>query len=159
MKRFLTFVAGVLIAAPLWAQTPAAPAAGTTNVEVDPIRCWWRTSTGAIRTGEPFDLTLTCAVLENEGVQVIPDESRLGTNLRAGLIGTLGGLGDATVAAEARRYVGQLKDDPTAIPPTIRNPKSGNIGRISEKSGSSVRSTPTSLSRYFAHSNAPLGVK
>jgi len=46
-------------------------------VEVDPIRCWWRTSVGAVRIGETFGLTLTCAVLENEAVQVVPDESRL----------------------------------------------------------------------------------
>ena len=47
------------------------------NVELDPIRCWWRTSTGAVRIGETFSVVLTCAVLQNEAVQVIPDESRL----------------------------------------------------------------------------------
>ncbi len=47
-------------------------------VEIDPIRCWWRTSTGAVRIGETFTLALTCAVLETEAVQVVPDESRLG---------------------------------------------------------------------------------
>src|SRR5260370_36286 len=31
-------------------------------VQVDPIRCWWRTSAGAVRIGETFDLRLTCAV-------------------------------------------------------------------------------------------------
>jgi hypothetical protein len=46
-------------------------------VEVDPIRCWWRTSAGAVRIGETFDLALTCAALENDMVQVVPDESRL----------------------------------------------------------------------------------
>jgi hypothetical protein len=45
---------------------------------VDPIRCWWRTSQGSVRIGELFDLSLTCAVLENDAVQVVPDESRLG---------------------------------------------------------------------------------
>jgi hypothetical protein len=60
------------------AQTPAMPPSGTTaNVEVDPIRCWWRTSAGFVRIGETFDLSLTCAALDNEAVQVIPDESRL----------------------------------------------------------------------------------
>ena len=55
------------------AQTPAMPPPGTTaNVEVDPIRCWWRTSAGAVRIGEQFDLSLTCAVLENDAVQVVP---------------------------------------------------------------------------------------
>jgi hypothetical protein len=46
-------------------------------VEVDPIRCWWRTSAGAVRLGENFTIGLTCAVLEADGVQVIPDESQL----------------------------------------------------------------------------------
>ena len=46
-------------------------------VETDPIRCWWRTSAGAVRIGETFTLTLTCAVLDDEAVQVVPDESRL----------------------------------------------------------------------------------
>ena len=46
-------------------------------VEVDPIRCWWRTSQGAVAVGQPFTLTLTCAVLENDAVRVIPDESPL----------------------------------------------------------------------------------
>jgi hypothetical protein len=46
-------------------------------VEVDPIRCWWRTSSAAVRIGETFTLGLTCAVLEADGVQVIPDESQL----------------------------------------------------------------------------------
>jgi hypothetical protein len=31
-----------------------------------------------VRIGETFELALTCAVLENEMVQVVPDESRLG---------------------------------------------------------------------------------
>ena len=62
-----------------FAQTPATAPPGVTSVEVDPIRCWWRTSVGAVRVGETFDLTLTCAVLENESVQVVPDESRLGS--------------------------------------------------------------------------------
>jgi hypothetical protein len=46
--------------------------------EVDPIRCWWQSSAGAITIGEAFTISLTCAVLETESVQVVPDESRLG---------------------------------------------------------------------------------
>jgi hypothetical protein len=45
---------------------------------VEPIRCWWQSSTGAITIGESFDVTLTCAVLDTAAVQVVPDESRLG---------------------------------------------------------------------------------
>jgi hypothetical protein len=46
-------------------------------VETAPIRCWWRSSTGAVAIGEPFDVRLTCAVLETDTVQVVPDETRL----------------------------------------------------------------------------------
>ena len=53
----------------------ASPAPG--NVEVDPIRCWWRTSAGAVRVGELFGVVLTCAVIENELNVVVPDQSRL----------------------------------------------------------------------------------
>jgi hypothetical protein len=60
------------------AQPAPTREAGTTNVEVDPIRCWWRTSAGAVRIGEQFDVSLTCAVLESEAVSVVVDESRLG---------------------------------------------------------------------------------
>ena len=78
-KRFL--LAGVLLAA-ISGLARAQPAptkeAGTRNVEVDPIRCWWRTSAGAVRIGEQFDVSLTCAVLETPAVAVIVDESRLG---------------------------------------------------------------------------------
>jgi hypothetical protein len=75
-----------------WAQAtpahPAPPAASAPSaasaapdakmVEVDPIRCWWKTSDGAVRVGQTFTLTLTCATLQNESVQVVPDETRLG---------------------------------------------------------------------------------
>jgi hypothetical protein len=46
-------------------------------VETDPIRCWWRSSVGAVQIGEHFTVTLTCAVLDSDSVQVVPDETRL----------------------------------------------------------------------------------
>jgi len=75
MKKLLLVMA-VWLAWPAMAWSQPAP---TTEqmVSVDPIRCWWRTSEGAVRLGETFDLSLTCAVLDNEAVQVVPDESRL----------------------------------------------------------------------------------
>lgn len=81
-KRLLLLLA-LLASAPgmAAAQTPATPSDRTTNVEVDPIRCWWRTSAGAVRIGELFDLSLTCAVLESDAVQVVPDESRFGSGV------------------------------------------------------------------------------
>ena len=41
------------------AQPAPTRESGTRNVAVDPIRCWWRTSAGAVHVGEQFDLTLT----------------------------------------------------------------------------------------------------
>ena len=54
-----------------------AAAAQAQNVETDPIQCWWRTSAGAIRVGETFNVVLTCAVIETPDVKVVVDESRL----------------------------------------------------------------------------------
>jgi hypothetical protein len=67
-------LSGLLLAGPALAAAQDNPAK---MVEVDPIRCWWRTSSAAVRMGETFTVGLTCAVLEADGVQVIPDESQL----------------------------------------------------------------------------------
>jgi hypothetical protein len=66
MKKLLLMMAiGLAWPASGWTQ----PAPTTEQmVSVDPIRCWWRTSEGAVRLGQTFDLTLTCAVLDNEAV-------------------------------------------------------------------------------------------
>jgi hypothetical protein len=45
--------------------------------QTDPIRCWWRTTRGAVAIGETFDATLTCAIREQETSRTVPDESRL----------------------------------------------------------------------------------
>jgi hypothetical protein len=83
LQTSLAAVLGLLLCSPAAAQpapppapAPAAPAGGV-NVETDPIRCWTRASAGSVRIGETFTATLTCAVLETELVQVIPDESKL----------------------------------------------------------------------------------
>src|SRR5580765_7182710 len=79
--RRTTLLVGIIIAAgvSLVAQNapPGAPPPGTVNVDADPIRCWWRTSANAVRVGESFSLTLTCAIVENETTTVVPDQSRL----------------------------------------------------------------------------------
>jgi hypothetical protein len=82
VKRLVLFLL-MLSPAVAAAQPKATQSDRVESVEVDPIRCWWRTSVGAIRLGEPFDLALTCAVLETSAVQVIPDESRLGNGVIA----------------------------------------------------------------------------
>jgi hypothetical protein len=59
----------------LWAMPVMAQ--GTVDVEVEPITCWWRSSTSAVRSGEPFTLMLTCQVVETETTKVVPDLSKL----------------------------------------------------------------------------------
>jgi len=56
-----------------------APAAAQTDqtVETDPLQCWWRTSAGAVRVGEPFTVVLTCAVLETDAATVVIDQGKL----------------------------------------------------------------------------------
>lgn len=85
MNRFVPslLIVVALTPATTGAQPKATQSDRVESVEVDPIRCWWRTSAGAVRLGEPFDLSLTCAVLETEAVQVVPDESRLGNGVIA----------------------------------------------------------------------------
>jgi hypothetical protein len=42
-----------------------------------PISCWWRSDRAAVRIGEPFGLTLTCRVMENERTTVVPNLSEI----------------------------------------------------------------------------------
>lgn len=85
MKRLWMTAAGIVLAMGLTgivtgtatrAQTPAQ-AQEQVGREVEPIRCWWLTTTAAVRIGETFSVVLTCAVLENESMTVVPDQSRL----------------------------------------------------------------------------------
>jgi hypothetical protein len=64
--------------------TPSTPAAQTnapsgsnSELVVPPIECWWKTDRSAVRIGEHFMLTLTCAVLDTDRVRVVVDESAL----------------------------------------------------------------------------------
>ena len=87
MIRDLVLFALIAAAVPAQAQAPgprppssagaSARQAEVDLVEVEPITCWWRTSTSAVRTGESFGLTLTCAVVETEANKVVPDFSKL----------------------------------------------------------------------------------
>lgn len=105
MKRFLSCCSVWMVAALAGAQPPPTQPEGTRNIEVDPIRCWWRTGAGAVRIGETFDLWLTCATLENDAVQVIPDESRLGTAVvQMAPFEVLGGAHPADIRSGSRRF-------------------------------------------------------
>ena len=76
--RISLFATLLLSGTAAFAQAPRpTPPVPVDMVEVEPITCWWRTSTSAVRTGEPFGLTLTCAVVETEANKVVPDFSKL----------------------------------------------------------------------------------
>lgn len=87
--RRLASLAAALAGTTAIAQTPATPPSRPGGLagamvapdlrpsEAHPLQCWWRTSAGAVRVGEVFDLTLTCAVLDTESLEAVPDESRL----------------------------------------------------------------------------------
>lgn len=83
----------------------AAPADLGGNVENDPIRCWARTSSGAVRIGETFTVTLTCAVIETDLVQVVPDESKLGVAvMQMTPFEVAGGFHPADIKTNSRRF-------------------------------------------------------
>ena len=67
----------VLTAALSVSAQPGVPTAPADGVLTEPIRCWWRSSAGAVRVGETFDVLLTCAVLETGAITVVPDQSAL----------------------------------------------------------------------------------
>jgi hypothetical protein len=116
MKRALLFVL-VVSGVPVFAQAPspkppasAQPSAGNQArpvdmVEVEPITCWWRTSTTAARTAEPFDLRLTCSVVETEANKVVPDFSKLDpTVVQLPPFEVLGGTHAADLLAPGKRF-------------------------------------------------------
>src|ERR1051326_2926515 len=73
VRRLISLLAacGTLAAATALAQQQ------TQTTTADPIQCWWRTSAGAVRVGEPFTLVLPSAVLGTGDVKVVPDQSKL----------------------------------------------------------------------------------
>jgi hypothetical protein len=82
---------------------PAASAQPTQTT--DPLQCWWRTGTGAIRIGEQFSIVLTCAVLETEAATVIVDQSRLEPSVvQFAPFEVLGGSHGADLRRDDRRF-------------------------------------------------------
>ena len=107
MRAFLVSLVALMSAVAANAQTPPnrAADAGSQPVEVDPIRCWWRTSSGAVRIGEHFELWLTCAALETDAVQVVPDQSHLGVEVVAmAPFEVVGGSHPADLRSGSRRF-------------------------------------------------------
>jgi hypothetical protein len=105
MKPLLVF-AIVVSAVPALAQAPAAkPQAPVDMVEVEPITCWWRTSTTAVRTAEPFEIRLTCSVVETEANKVVADFSKLDpTVVQLPPFEVLGGTHAGDLVAPGKRF-------------------------------------------------------
>lgn len=98
-------------AQPRPASRPAPPAEPAPTGEqlrpggIDPIRCWWQSSTGAITIGESFNVVLTCAVIETDSMQVVADESRLGVaSIQMAPFEILGGSHPADAHRQQRRF-------------------------------------------------------
>src|SRR3954447_25751599 len=82
-----------------------AAAAGAQTVQTDPLQCWWRTSAGAVRVGEPFTVVLTCAVLETDAATVVVDQTRLEPSVvQFAPYEVLGGSHGADLRTEQRRF-------------------------------------------------------
>jgi len=105
MKRACVYF-GLLIAGfGLIGTGPASAQTGTDMVEVEPITCWWRTSTSAVRSGEAFDVRLTCAVVETEANKVVADFSKLdATVVQLPPFEVLGGTHAADLVTPGKRF-------------------------------------------------------
>src|SRR5216683_3346110 len=80
-------------------------AAAGQDVQTDPLQCWWRTSAGAVRVGEPFSVVLTCAVLETDAATVVVDQSRLEPSVvQFAPFEVLGGSHGADLRTDQRRF-------------------------------------------------------
>ena len=97
MKTRLLFVLALLAA--------GVSAAAAQTVQTDPLQCWWRTSAGAVRVGEPFSVVLTCAVLETDAATVVVDQTRLEPSVvQFAPFEVLGGAHGADLRTDQRRF-------------------------------------------------------
>src|ERR1700710_1117989 len=93
----------LVFALELAAATVSGAAAQT--VQTDPLQCWWRTSAGAVRVGEPFTVVLTCAVVETDAATVVVDQSRLEPSVvQFAPFEVLGGSHGADLRTDERRF-------------------------------------------------------
>ena len=76
-------------------------------MEVEPLTCWWRTSTGAVRLGEPFSITLTLlAARRPSAARVLLDESRLDPSvIQVPPFDVLGGARADDIGTPGRRFL------------------------------------------------------
>ena len=95
---------GAWFESPLAAQETQQPA-GLTEVELDPITCWWKTDRSAVHVGEQFTLLLTCNVIDTARVRVEADESDLAPSAIALVpFEVVGGTRFGDIQAPPRRY-------------------------------------------------------
>src|SRR5438093_9106933 len=93
----------ITLALALSAASAAAQTAQT--VETEPLQCWWRTSAGAVRVGEPFTVVLTCAVLETDAATVVIDQGKLEPSVvQFAPFEVLGGQHAADLHTDLRRF-------------------------------------------------------
>lgn len=111
--RSLLFAALLLSGVPAFAQAPSSAqgpdrtsqAPAVDMVEVEPIKCWWRTSSSAVRSGEPFALTLTCSVVETAANKVVADFSKLDpTVVQLPPFEVIGGTHPGDIVVPGKRY-------------------------------------------------------
>lgn len=108
----VVFLSGDIVFAQAPSPKPSASAEASAGrqapvdmVEVEPITCWWRTSASAVRTAEPFDIRLTCSVVETESNKVVPDFSKLDpTVVQLPPYEVLGGTHAADLVAPGKRF-------------------------------------------------------
>jgi hypothetical protein len=96
---------GLLLAAHIADAQPAADRRAAAMVSADPIRCWWQSDAGAVAIGQAFSVTITCAVIDTDAVQVVPDESRLGVaTVQVTPFEILGGTHPSDARSGSRRF-------------------------------------------------------
>lgn len=101
----VVFAVAVAVAILLPGVPGAAAAAAQERGGIDPIRCWWQSSAGAVTIGESFSVVLTCAVIETASMQVVADESRLGVaSIQMAPFEILGGSHPADAHRLQRRF-------------------------------------------------------
>jgi hypothetical protein len=96
MRTTTSLILLFALAAPAAAQAPAAqtpakaPSKPTSSapraftqtrqpgdVEVDPIKCFWKTDRSTVIVGERFTVVLTCGIIETDRIKAVPDFNQL----------------------------------------------------------------------------------
>lgn len=73
----MAMVAALACAGGVTAASPPPADESATDLDVPPVACWWQADRGAIRVGERFVLTLTCAAVATEAARAELEESGL----------------------------------------------------------------------------------